>query len=500
METLNRAMLAKLKAAGVETGPIAEYPVKVMQFGEGNFLRAFIDWMIDKSNEAGLFDGMVQLVQPLPQGTADLINAQDGLYTLLLRGVENGQASEYKRIITCVKGCLKCDSEWQKVIETACLPSLELIFSNTTEAGIEYKPEVYTPGEPQLTYPAKLASLLYERFKRGGSGLVIVPCELIDKNGAKLKECILKYAADWKFGIKFAEYIQHKCAFMNTLVDRIVAGYPRTEASDICKKLGYQDNLLDCGEIFHLFVIEGDEKYRKTIPFAEAGLHLVWTANQTPYRSRKVRFLNGGHTSSVLGAYLAGFDLVDQMTSDKLFGKYLRTALFEEIFPTVQLPDAEKKAFAESIIDRFLNPFANHQLISISLNSISKWQVRVLPSLIDYQAITGHLPKVLTFSFAALLAFYRGTQDAQGNWNGSRAKGTYPIKDDSEKIAFFNEYYAQLDRDKNYRSFVEAIAKRVDFWGQDLSKVEGFLDLAASDLKAIDTVGIKVAVEKLLEA
>ncbi len=499
METLNRKLLPSIHTPGLEIGPQKEYPVKVMQFGEGNFLRAFIDWMIDKSNEAGKFNGMVQLVQPLPQGTADLINAQDGLYTLILRGMENGAPAEYKRIITCVKGCLKTDSDWEAIVKCAVSPDLQLVFSNTTEAGIEYKPEPYTPGKTQVTYPAKLTSLLFERFKAGQKGLVLVPCELIDKNGSTLRDCILRYAADWKLGAGFENYVKEECAFMNTLVDRIVAGYPRNEAADWCNKLGYQDNLIDCGEIFHLFVIEGDEKYRAVIPFAEAGLHVVWTKNQTPYRSRKVRFLNGGHTSSVLAAYQAGFDFVDQMTGDKLFGKYLRTALFEEVFPTVQLPDDEKKTFAESIIERFLNPFANHQLISISLNSISKWQVRVLPSLIDYEKINGKLPKVLAFSFAALLSFYRGTVDAAGNWSGKRAAGAYPIRDDAEKIAFLNAEFDRLKQSGDYEAFIRTVMARTDFWGMDLNTIPGFTARAAADIRSIDELGITPAVEKLLE-
>ena len=500
MERLNRAMLESLQEPGLEIGPRREYPVKAMQFGEGNFLRAFIDWMIDKSNEAGKFNGMVQLIQPLPQGTADLINRQDGLYTLILRGMENGKAAEYKRVVTCVKGCLKASDEWEKVVECACLPTLEVVFSNTTEAGIEYKPEPHTPGKAQTTFPAKVTSLLFERFKTGGKGVLFVPCELIDRNGGKLRECILRYAEDWKLGDAFASWVENECAFVNTLVDRIVAGYPRTEAADYCAKLGYRDDLLDCGEIFHLFVIEGDEKFRAKLPFAEAGLNLVWTRDQAPYRSRKVRFLNGGHTSSVLAAYLAGFDFVDRMTADPLFGRYLRTALFEEVFPTVQLPDDEKRAFAESIIDRFLNPFANHQLISISLNSISKWQVRVLPSLLDYQKLTGKLPKVLTFSLAALLAFYRGSETADGKWEGKRDKGTYPINDDPEKIRFLNDRYRKLDTDKDASAFVRSVLARTDFWGQDLTTVPDLADAVARDLAAIRRDGIVPAVQQLLGA
>lgn len=500
MRKLNRSLLPTLRAQGVETGPEREYPVKAMQFGEGNFLRAFIDWMIDESNAAGKFNGMVQLVQPLPQGTADLINEQDGLYTLILRGMENGRAAERRRVVSCVKGCLKTATEWNKVVECACLPTLEVVFSNTTEAGIEYLPEPYTPGEAQNTFPAKVASLLFERFKAGRKGLVFVPCELIDKNGKKLRECILKYAAAWKFGDGFVSYVENDCAFLNTLVDRIVAGYPRGEAAALCDQFGYEDKLIDCGELFHLFVIEGDEKYRAVIPFAEAGLNLVWTADQTPYRSRKVRFLNGGHTSSVLAAYLAGFDFVDKMTADPLFGKYLRAALFEEVFPTVKLPDAEKRAFAESIIDRFLNPFANHQLISISLNSISKWQVRVLPSLLDYRQSTGKLPKVLTFSLAALLAFYRGNETADGKWEGKREKGVYPISDDADKIKFINDGYRTFDAEGDCAKFVRNILARTDFWGQDLNAVPGLSAAVAADLRAIRSNSVSAAVKQLLEA
>ncbi len=497
MEQLNRKLLATLERPGLAVGPREEFPVKVLQFGEGNFLRAFIDWMIDKANEAGKFNGMVQLVQPLANGTAKLINEQDGLYTLILRGVENGEPAEYRRVITCVKGCLRCDDQWAEVVRTACLPSLELIFSNTTEAGIEYKPEPYTPGKTQITYPAKLTSLLYARFQAGQPGVIVVPCELIDRNGARLQECMLRYAEEWKLGAAFRRYLQEDCTFLNTLVDRIVAGYPRGEAAAYCEQLGYQDQLLDCGELFHLFVIEGDEKYRSKLPFAEAGLNVIWTPNQTPYRSRKVRFLNGGHTSSVLAAYLAGFDLVDRMTADPLFGKYLRTALFEEVFPTVDLPDAEKRAFAKSIIERFLNPFANHQLLSISLNSISKWQVRVLPSLLDYVARTGKLPKVLTFSFAALLAFYHGECDADGNWFGHRAAGRYPIKDDPAKIAAIRQADAQSGG--NCTQFVRQVAGHTDFWGIDLNTVPGFTDTAAGDLDRIRRFGMENAVRQLLE-
>lgn len=485
MNLLNR----KFWNATHPEAPLTEYPVKALQFGEGNFLRAFIDWMIECSNRAGKFNGMVQLVQPLPHGTAELIESQQGLYTLVLRGMEHGAPVEKRQVIGCVKGCLVCDTQWADVVRTALLPTLEAVFSNTTEAGIEYKPEPFTPERAQITYPAKLASLLYARFRAGLPGLVVMPCELIDRNGSTLRECILRYADDWALGDGFRRWILEECGFLNTLVDRIVAGYPRAEAEAWCETFGYKDSLIDCGELFHLLVIEGDERYRRTIPFAEAGLNVIWTRDQTPYRSRKVRFLNGGHTSSVLAAYLAGFEFVDQMTSDPLFGSYLRRALFEEIFPTVALPEEEKRAFAESVIERFLNPFANHRLLSISLNSISKWRVRVLPSLLDYRRMNGKLPPVLTFSLAALLVFYQGGCDAAGGWHGTRADGAeYPIQDDPAKIAFLNSHT------------VAEILARNDFWGMDLTSIPGFADAVGKAFETIRRDGVAAAVKSLPEA
>ena len=288
MELLNRDFWNRTRP----DEPLREYPVKAMQFGEGNFLRAFIDWMIECSNRAGKFNGMVQIVQPLPQGTAALIEAQQGLYTLVLRGMENGAPAETSQVISCVKGCLVCDTQWDKVVETALLPTLEVIFSNTTEAGIEYKAEPFTPGKAQITYPAKLAALLYARYQAKLPGVVVMPCELIDRNGATLRECILHYAADWKLEAGFAAWINDSCGFLNTLVDRIVAGYPRTEAEAWCEKFGYKDNLLDIFKIWE----GGIAMYGGTI--AGVLTIIVWS------RAKKIPFaatLDAASSGLILG-------------------------------------------------------------------------------------------------------------------------------------------------------------------------------------------------------
>ena len=419
------------------TAPITR-PVKVMQFGEGNFLRAFIDWMIEKMNQQGLFDSAVQIVQPLPQGMSEQINAQDGLYHVVLRGMVNGKPQEKLELIQCVKGCLNPATQGEEIEAAACDPDLRFVFSNTTEAGIEYRPGADT-------FPSKIARLLTARCAAGLPGLIFIPCELIEANGSTLKECVLKYLQDKKT----IDYVNNSCIFCNTLVDRIVAGYPAADAAKYCDMIGAEDKLLAAGEPFHFFVIEAPESVKKELPLQEAGLNVVFTDDQTPYRTRKVRFLNGAHTASVLAAHMAGLTFVDEMVRDKYFNKYLRTILFEEIFPTVPLPDDEKKAYAESIMERFANPFAQHRLLSIALNSVSKWKVRVLPTILDHVKIKGHLPENLTKSMASLIDFYRSCE----------------INDSQEVKDFFAAS----------PSVQEILANR-SFWGMDLNEIPGFTE------------------------
>ncbi len=414
-------------------------PIKVMQFGEGNFLRAFVDWMIERMNRQGVFNGAVRIVQPLPQGMADVINAQDGVYHVILRGVENGKVIESIEKIDCVDGCLNPATQWEDVIQTALLPELRFVFSNTTEAGIEYRRDTDT-------FPAKIARIVTARARAGLRGLIFIPCELIERNGEKLKECVLRYLDD----PAVMEYVEKKCIFCNTLVDRIVAGYPRNEAPEYWKKIGVEDDLLVCGEPFFFFVIEGPGEVQKEFPADQAGLNVLFTNDQTPYRTRKVRFLNGAHTASVLGAHLAGLTFVDEMVRDDKFGKFLRDVLFEEILPTVPLPEKEKRAYAESVLERFANPYAAHRLLSIALNSVSKWKVRVLPTLLDYQKLFGKLPPNLTQSMVYLIKFYRSGDN---------------IQDSEEVKAFFAG-----------KPSVREILGNTSFWGMDLNTIPGFTE------------------------
>ena len=369
-------------------------------------------------------------------------------------------------------------------METFRGADLRFCFSNTTEAGIEYKAEPYTPGITQTTFPAKVTALLYERFKAGLPGLIILPCELIDKNGITLKKYMIQYAAEWALGADYIDYIENANTFCCTLVDRIVAGYPRATADAICEKLGYKDNLLDCGEPFHFFVIEAPDGVEKELPLREAGLDVVFVKNQAPYRTRKVRFLNGAHTATIPAAYLAGFDFVDEVVADPFFGKYMRTLLFEEVYPTVDLPDDEKTAFASAIVERFANPFAMHRLLSIALNSVSKWKVRVLPSLLDYLKSKGQLPKVLSFSLAALIAFYRN----EGGTGLGRVNA-YPVADSDGIAAFFEEQW----KNNEIPALVRNVLARTDFWDMDLNTVPGLTENVTANLKNIMADGIRLA-------
>jgi tagaturonate reductase len=499
MELLNRALLKKGLPSKVKTGPEKEFPVKVIQFGEGNFMRAFIDWMINELNAKGKFNGMVQQVQPINQGMADMINAQDGLYTLILRGMQGGKVIEQEEVITCVKGCLNPYPQWDKVIDAFCGDEVRFMFSNTTEAGIAYSPEEYKDGATPNTFPAKVTALLYKRFKKFGGakdkGLIIIPCELINKNGATLREYVLKYAQDWKFEKEFTDWVQNANHFVNTLVDRIVAGYPKNEIGTILPKLGYDDKIVVSGEIFHFFVIEGPKELSEEIPFHKIGLDVVWTDDQSPYRTRKVRFLNGGHTSSITGALLGGMDLVDEMMDDKVYGKFVEKVFNDEVYHTVNLPDKEKKFFADSVIERFKNPFAGHRLMDISLNSTSKWEVRCLPSLLDYVKIKGELPKALSFSLASLMAFYQVEKEGD-IYIGKGRSNAYQVKDDADRLEVFEKVWADWAKDKDYKKLVSTILAKDSWWKMDLNSIAGLTDFVTESLKAIKTIGVRAAVKQ----
>ncbi len=450
----------------------SEFPVKVLQFGEGNFLRAFVDYMIDIANEKGVFDGSIAIAKPISFGNLDAFKEQDNLYTVVLRGKENGKVVNDSRIITSVSKVVDCAENYDEYMALAHLDTLRFVVSNTTEAGIVLDENDTFEGLP-ATYPGKLTKFLYERYTAFGGaadkGLIILPVELIEENGKKLKECVLALADIWNLPDAFKAWLNENNMFCSTLVDRIVTGYPRGYADKVCAELGYEDKLVDIGEPFALWVIESDKDISEELPLDQIGLPVVFTDNHKPYKERKVRVLNGAHTASVLAGYLYGLDIVRDCMSDDVMGKYIRKVVDDEIVPQVNLPLEEVKEFAASVYERFENPFIDHALLSISLNSVSKWRARVLPSFKDYYKNKGSLPTLITFSFAALLAFYSSNNLKDDGLYAKRGNEEYVIHDDEAVLKFFAENTGKAD-------FVKSACKNVAFWGEDMTAYADFAD------------------------
>ena len=476
-------------------------PIKVVQYGGGNFLRAFVDYFFDLANEKGLFNGSVAIVESLENSNVDRFKGQDCQYTLQLRGNVNGEKYVETRVITCIDKAVTVFYDFEEYMALAKEEELRFFVSNTTEAGIVFHDTDKFEDKLHVTFPAKLTQFLYERYKAFGGdmnkGLIMLPVELIDDNGIVLKKYVLDYIDMWKLEEGFKNWVEKACVFTSTLVDRIVPGFPRDEKDEICASLGYNDDLLDTAEPFALWVIESPVDISKELPLDKAlegkvNMNIIFTDNQKPYKQRKVRILNGAHTSFVLASYLMGHDTVKESMDDELVRNFMNEMIQEEIIPTLTLPKAELEEFAAAVVDRFNNPFIKHALLSISLNSVSKWRARCMPSLLGYVEKFGKLPKDLTFSIAALLAFYKGTEIKDGALIGSRNGEEYKIMDDPEVMEFFKENSGLPSRE-----LTEKYLSNVQFHGQDLTKVEGLVDAVAKDLEDIRTLGARKAMENL---
>jgi len=486
----------------INVGKVKELPEKVLQFGEGGFLRGFVDWMFDKLINKDLFDGKVVVVQPIQHGMVNMLNDQDGAYTLLLRGIQNGKRVEEKSIITSISRGINPYTEYEEYIKCASNPDLRVIISNTTEAGIAYDPTDTIDDKPQKSYPGKLTAFLYKRYQAfngdPSKGMIIIPCELIERNGDNLKKIVFRLAGEWKLEPAFIEWLEKHNYFLNSLVDRVVTGYPRDEIQELTKAFGYEDNLVDTAEIFHLWVIEGDKKLAEELPFTKAGLNVIWTDNMTPYRDRKVRILNGAHTMTVLAAYLYGKNTVKECMDDELISAYMKKGIFEEIIPTLNLPKDELEKFANDVLERFENPYIRHMLLSISLNSTSKFKARVLPSLLGYKEKTGKLPEVLTFSLAALMAFYKGSEIKEVSLIGDRNGEPYNITDDMPVLEMFKSLWSKYDGTRDsVQTLVETVLSKANMWGQDLNEVSGLTEAVTNYLYEIQTKGIGEVLEKV---
>lgn len=429
---------------------------RIIQFGEGGFLRSFVDMFVNIMNEKGLFDGKVVVVQPIEKGLVNVLNEQGGVYHQYLRGIENGEVINSMTEVHSISRGINPYTDYAAYLELAHNPDMRFIVSNTTEAGIEYLGTERLDDAPPKSFPAKLTALLHERYKAGLPGFIILCCELIDHNADFLREYVLKYAELWGLGEGFKTWIERENSFCNTLVDRICTGYPRDEAEELCRQLGCEDRLINTAEIFHLWVIEGD--HEDELPLKKAGINVIWTSDVTPYKKRKVRILNGAHTSMVLAARLYGLSTVGECLNDDTVRAFLKKALDEEIIPTLGSTE-EDVTFGAAVLERFSNPFVKHQLLSIALNSVSKFKARVLPTILEYREKYGRLPQCLTMSLAALIAFYR----------------TDEANDGEEIMAFMKSAAA------------EEILKKTEYWGEDLSFM---LPEVSSALELIENGGM----------
>lgn len=437
--------------------------IKVLQFGTGNFLRGFVDWVIDILNEKSAFDGDIQIVQPHGKTPAIMLNSQEGLYHVLTRGFQNNRVVDESRLISSVRGAINPFLDYGDYLKLAENPELRFVVSNTTEAGIVFDSRDADREQAPLTFPGKLTALLYRRFVyfegKGDKGLILIPCELIEDNGVKLKEAVLQYAGLWRLPEDFTRWVTDRNIFCNTLVDRIVPGFPEEDSETIQQSLGYKDELMVVAEPFHFWAIEGPAAVAAEFPADTVGLDIVFVKDLKPYRERKVRILNGAHTTLVPLAYLKGFRTVREAVEDKSMGDFIKSAIQEEIIPTLDLPKEELDQFASDVLERFKNPFIRHMLSAIALNSISKWQVRVLPSLLEYVKRKDTLPLRLVQAFAALIVFYRG-----------RYKGEdLPVKDSAEITAFFIQAWQKRET----AEMVEEILAHKTLWGRDLNTVSG---------------------------
>ena len=479
-----------MKALNSKNAPKAIRPERIIQFGEGNFLRAFVDWIISNMNEKTDFNSSVVVVQPIEKGMIDALNAQDGLYHVNLQGLSNGEVINSLRMIDVISRALSPYQDFDAFLSLAEQPEMRFVISNTTEAGINFDPSCKFDDAPASSYPGKLTQLLYHRFKHFAGdptkGLIIFPCELIFLNGHKLKETIYQYIELWNLGEEFKAWFESACGVYATLVDRIVPGFPRKEIEQIKAKLDYDDNMVVQGEAFHLWVIEAPESVAEEFPANKAGLNVLFVPSEEPYHERKVTLLNGPHTVLSPVAFLAGVDIVRDACQHEVIGKFIHRVMFDELMETLNLPKAELQKFAEDVLERFNNPFVDHQVTSIMLNSFPKYATRDLPGLKEYLKRKGSLPEGLVLGLAAIMVYYRG---------GKRADGVEIIPNDAPEIMAL---LTQLWSEGSVENLVERVLGTTSIWGEDLNSIPLLAERVAYYIDKIQNQGMLQTVKELV--
>ena len=478
-----------MKQLNRTTATANQYPTKVIQFGEGNFLRAFVDWIIWNTNQKTNFNAGVVVVQPIERGMVDMLNAQDGLYHVNLQGIDKGEAVDSIQMIDVINGGLNPYTQNAEFMALAEDPNIRFVISNTTEAGIAFDPLCKLDDKPASSYPGKLTQLLYHRYNHfngdKSKGFIILPCELIFLNGKELKKCIYQYIELWQLGDGFKTWFEEACGVYCTLVDRIVPGYPKDTIEQIHERIGFSDNLVVKGEIFHLWVIEAPESVAAEFPADKAGLNVLFVPSEAPYHERKVTLLNGPHTVLSPVGYLSGLDTVKQCVEDPEVGAFVKKVMYEELMETLNLPKPELQQFADSVIERFVNPYVKHFVTSIMLNSFPKYRTRDLPGLKTYLERKGELPKGLVLGLAAIITYYKG---------GKRGDVEIVPNDDAAIVELLKNLWATGD----VRKVAEGVLAAEFIWGEDLNAVPGLTDLLTADLALIQNEGMRAAVKSII--
>ena len=472
-----------------QTAKVNQYPTKVIQFGEGNFLRAFVDWIIWNTNQKTNFNAGVVVVQPIENGMVEMLNSQDGLYHVNLQGIDKGEAVDSIQMIDVINGGLNPYTQNDEFMALAEDPNIRFVISNTTEAGIAFDPSCRLKDKPASSYPGKLTQLLYRRFQHFGGdkskGLIILPCELIFLNGKELKKCISQYIELWQLGEEFKAWFEEACGVYCTLVDRIVPGYPKDTIDQIHERIGYMDNFVVKGEIFHLWVIEAPESVAAEFPADKAGLNVLFVPSEAPYHERKVTLLNGPHTVLSPVGYLSGLDTVKECVEDPEIGEFVKKVMYEELMETLNLPKPELQAFADSVVERFVNPYVKHFVTSIMLNSFPKYKTRDLPGLKTYLERKGELPKGLVLGLAGIITYYKG---------GFRGDVEIVPNDDAAIIELLKNLWSAGDG----RKVAEGVLAAEFIWGEDLNAIPGLTDMLSADLALIQAEGMRAAVKSIL--
>lgn len=465
-------------------------PERIIQFGEGNFLRAFIDWIVFHMNQQTDFNGSVVVVQPIEKGMTDKLMEQDCLYHVNLQGLDKGQTVNSLTCIDVISRALNPYTQFDEYLKLAEQPDMRFVISNTTEAGIAFDPNCRLEDSPASSYPGKLTQLLYHRYKHfkgdRSKGLIIFPCELIFLNGQKLKEAITRYIELWQLEKDFQTWMEEACGIYSTLVDRIVPGFPRKDIENIQEKLQYADKLVVQGEIFHLWVIEAPQKVAEEFPADQAGLNVRFVPSEVPYHERKVTLLNGPHTLLSPVAYLSGIDIVRDACQDEIIGKYIRRVMYEELMVTLNLPEQELKQFADDVWERFNNPFVDHQVTSIMLNAFSKFKTRDLPGLKSYLERKQTLPQGVVLGLAAIITYYKG---------GTRADGSVIAPNDTAEIV---ELLKNLWTTGCTRKVAEGVLGASFLWEEDLNQIAGLTDSVTAFLDSIRDKGMRETVQSIL--